>query len=339
MMRVLRSPSLGYNASRASTIGPMGFPYEDLSDGQFEDVVIEAMRKLFGQGVQGFSSGPDGGRDARFDGTAERFPTTAEPWTGITIGQAKHTNDTNRHFGDAAFSSKAPSSDLSKEIIRIKKLAAEGELKNYILFSNRRLGGVVGPRLVKRISTEAEIPSAQIFLAGIEYLDVLVRQFPEILTLAGVDPVDGPLLVSSYDLAELILAIAEELGSVTPSERAAVVERVSFDEKNELNSLSSDFADQLMDRYLRYEKQIRQFLALPENDETLRYYEAAVEEFQLKIVAKRKEHQSFDEVFNHLVDVLAGRDAILAARRSLVRAMLFYMYWHCDIGETPDAEA
>jgi hypothetical protein len=253
------------------------------------------------------------------------------------VGQAKHTRDTNRHFSDSGFSGDAASSVLSKELVRLKKLVKAGELTNYILFSNRRLGGVVAPQLIQRIAKEASIPPQQIHLAGVEYLDGMLRQFPEILTLAGVDPLDGPLLVSSYDLAELILAIAEELGSVTPSQRAAIADRVSFDEKNEVNSLSHEFADQLMSRYLRYEKQIHEFLADPENEQSRRYYEAAVEEFQLKIVAKRKDHQAFDDVFNHLVDVLAGRDAVLASRRSLVRAMLFYMYWHCDIGETPDA--
>ena len=315
----------------------MGYAYEDLGDGQFEDVVIQVMRKLFGAGVQGFATGPDRGRDARFHGTAERFPSITDPWAGITVGQAKHTNDTNRHFSDSSFSGDADSSVLSKEIVRLKKLVAADELTNYILFSNRRLGGVVAPKLVKRISEEIGIPAQQVHLAGIEYFDDILREYPEVLNLANVDPLDGPLLVSSYDLAELILAIAEELGSVSSAKKAVIVARVSFEEKNEVNSMSPEFAKQLMDRYLRYETQIRDFLADPENEESLRRYEAAVEEFQLKVVAKRKDHQSFDDVFNHLVGVLSGRDGVLAANRTLVRAMLFYMYWHCDIGETPDA--
>jgi hypothetical protein len=64
-----------------------------------------------------------------------------------------------------------------------------------------------------------------------------------------------------------------------------------------------------------------------------------VEDFQLKIIAKRKDHQSFDEVFNHLVELLIARDDVCARNRSMVRAMLFYMYWHCDIGLSSDAAA
>ncbi len=68
-------------------------------------------------------------------------------------------------------------------------------------------------------------------------------------------------------------------------------------------------------------------------------YEGAVDEFQIKIIAKRRDYQSFDDVFNYLVDFLAKRDAVLARNRRLLRAMVFYMYWHCDIGESVDAEA
>ncbi len=44
----------------------MKYSYEDLSDGQFEDLIIHIGQRIFGIGVQGFSEGPDGGRDAKF---------------------------------------------------------------------------------------------------------------------------------------------------------------------------------------------------------------------------------------------------------------------------------
>lgn len=69
----------------------MGYPYEDLSESQFEALVIEASRQLLGKGVQGFATGVDGGRDGRFEGLAEGFPSRPTPWSGITVIQAKHT--------------------------------------------------------------------------------------------------------------------------------------------------------------------------------------------------------------------------------------------------------
>jgi hypothetical protein len=49
----------------------MKFAYEDLSSGQFETLIVLLCQRLLGISVQGFATGPDGGRDARFHGTAE----------------------------------------------------------------------------------------------------------------------------------------------------------------------------------------------------------------------------------------------------------------------------
>jgi hypothetical protein len=315
----------------------VSYAYEDLDDAQFERLVVECARKLFGLAVQSFATGVDGGRDARFEGTAERFPSTAEPWTGLTIVQAKHTNATNVHYSDAGFSSDADSSTLSEEIVRIKRLVAAGELDNYILFANRRLGANTHEEIKKRITADTGLSSKNIFLASTEYLNELLRIYPDVINLARIDPVDGPLLVSSADLAEVILSIARGLDLLLPDAESPVVDRVSYEEKNKLNNMSPDFAKTLSDRYLRYSARIDRFLANPANATVRELYESAVEDFQLKIVAHRKEFQSFDKVFNYLVDLLVNRDVVLSRNRKLLRAMLFYMYWHCDIGEIKDA--
>lgn len=66
-----------------------------------------------------------------------------------------------------------------------------------------------------------------------------------------------------------------------------------------------------------------------------------MDEFQLKIIAKRKDYQTFDAVMEYLLDLLFARDAVLRQTRHkrLTRAILFYMYWNCDIGEVADASA
>jgi hypothetical protein len=42
----------------------------------------------------------------------------------------------------------------------------------------------------------------------------------------------------------------------------------------------------------------------------------------------------------YLVDLLFSRDPILRqhGHKRLTRAVLFYMYWNCDIGEVSDAK-
>lgn len=318
---------------------PVSYPYEDLDDRQFERLVVQCMRKLFGSGTQSFCAGPDGGRDARFVGIADSFPSRAKPWAGTTIGQAKHTSAINAHFSDSDFSGAVPSSVLSQEVPRIKKLVDSEQLDGYVIFSNRRLGGVTAPAIEERISGETGLGKDKVFLVGLEYLDDMLHLYPDLPVLARLDPIDGPLLPSSYDLAEVILAIADELGAPLPARDASVVDRVSYDDKNRINTMSTAFAKELSRRYMGDTLQIEKFLADPGNLEVLRRYEGAVEEFQLKIIAHRAQHQSFDRLFNYLFDLLVDRDGILSRNRKLTRVMLFYMYWHCDIGESPDVVA
>jgi hypothetical protein len=317
----------------------MSYPYEDLEDGQFETLVVCCARKLFGLGVQSFAAGPDGGRDARFHGVAERYPSAAGPWTGLTIIQAKHTISLNSHFGESGFSGRIESSVLTEEIKRIKKLVQGDGVENYLLFSNRRLGGIADEAIIDRIVEETGMRKSSVALAGIEYLDLMLHEYTDILRLAKIDPLDQVLAVSSYEIAEVILAISEQLHTELTEIDAPIVERVSFDEKNNINNMSDSFARYLKKKYLVYTSQIEEFLAHPANKIALRYYEGAVEEFQLKIIAKRHKFQSFDNLFNHLVDLLVGRDGTLRSNKALLRAMIFYMYWHCDIGESANVDA
>lgn len=166
----------------------MGYPFEDLDDSQFERLVVQISRKLFGMGVAGFAAGPDGGRDAKFVGTAEAFPSTREPWAGTTIIQAKHTIALNAHCSDPDFSGDGKSSVLTKELVRITKLIDQKGLDNYIVFTNRRLGAELNETLTARIAKDGGVKGG-VFVAGTEYLNDMVSTFPEALKLAQIDPV------------------------------------------------------------------------------------------------------------------------------------------------------
>lgn len=96
--------------------------YHNLSDGQFEELVIELCVELLGHGAQGFVTGKDGGRDARFVGTAKLVPSEAEPWNGRIVIQVKHTELLNKTFSESDFSGHGESSVLAKELPRIKAL-------------------------------------------------------------------------------------------------------------------------------------------------------------------------------------------------------------------------
>lgn len=320
----------------------MKFAYEDLNEDQFEKLIVLLCQRLLGMSVKGFAKGPDGGRDAKFIGTAELHPSRVAPWAGTVIVQAKHTNGYNRHFGEADFySTKSQDTVIGKETPRITKLRKEGLLDHYMLFANRRLAGNADQVITQHIAKECGLAEGSIYLCGLEQLELFMKQFPEVPGLADLDPVDSPLIVSPDELAIVVEAIASHEVDLSAVLDAPPADRTSYEAKNALNNMTSEYATALRKRYLKDTAQIRTFLAAPENLEVLKSYEATTEEFQMKIISKRKDFQNFDAVMEYLLDLLFQRDPILRQKqhKRLTRAVLFYMYWNCDIGEVADAEA
>lgn len=318
----------------------MKFAYEDLSDDQFEVLIVLLCQRLLGIAVQGFAKGPDGGRDAKFVGTAELHPSKAAPWVGTVIVQAKHTNGYNRSFSELDFYSTSSSNTVvGKEVPRIKKLRDAKQLDHYMLFANRRLTGNSETEIRDHIAAECGVPASSIYLCGLEQLELWLKRFPEVAQEANLDAVDSPLIVSPDDLAEVVQALARQKDGLTALLDDPPTVRVTYEEKNALNNMTAAYAKEQRRKYLKETAQIRTFLAAPENIELLRMYESVVDEFQLKILAKRKDYQTFDEIMEYLVDLLFNRDPVLRqhAHKRLTRAILFYMYWNCDIGEVDDA--
>lgn len=318
----------------------MKYAYEDLSDGQFEKLVVLLCQELLGVSVQGFCDGADGGRDAKFVGTAQLHPSITDPWVGTAIIQAKHTNGYNRLFSEGDFyNPEAKHSVLGDELSRIKKLKAASQLDHYMLFANRRLAGNAESEIRTYLSRECGIQESSIYLCGVEQLELWMKRFPSVPKMADLDPIDGPLIVSPDDLAEVVIALAQQGPLVKQVIDHPPTERVSYDRKNALNNMTEAYAKAQRKRFLKDTTQIQAFLAAPENADVLRQYESVVDEFQLKIIAHRKDNQTFDRVMEYLIDQLYGRDATLRQHKHkrLTRAVLFYMYWNCDIGEVEDA--
>ena len=311
----------------------MKYAYEDLSDEQFEQLVVCLCQELLGMGTQGFAKGPDGGRDAKFVGTADYYPSRSTPWTGTTIIQAKHTNGYNKHFSEPDFfGPQSNSSVLNKEVSKIKKLRQARQLDHYMLFANRRLSGNSESEIRAYISSECNIPESSIGLFGVEQLEVWLKRFPEVAERVSLDLIDSPLIVSPDDLSEVVIALAKHKRNNLITKDDPPTPRIPYAEKNKINNMSAEYANTLRKKYLKDTAQIQKFLSQPENYELMRLYEDVTDEFQLKIVAKRKDYQNFDSVMNYLVDLLLARDAILRKHKRLTRVMLFYMYWNCDIG-------
>jgi len=311
----------------------MMYAYEDLSPVQFERVVIAVCQFVLGAGVQGFADGVDGGRDAKFVGTAQLLPSTAAPWRGTVIVQAKHTNGINKSFTDSDFFSQdSNATTIAQELPKIAKLREAGSLDHYLLFANRRLTALGESLIRDHVVRNCGLSYDSVMLCGVEQLETWLRRFPQAASTACIDALDGPLIVSSDELAELVEALSMSLGPVVARLDDVPGSRISYEEKNRINGMSPEYAKVLRGRYLKETEQIREFLANPINGRMLELYMSAVDEFQLNVVAKRKDYQAFDDVMNYLFNLLFSRDPLLRAHKRLTRAMVFYMYWNCDLG-------
>lgn len=318
----------------------MKYAYEDLNEDQFEQLVVLLCRHLLGMGVQGFAKGVDGGRDAKFIGVAQLLPSKAAPWNGTVIVQAKHTNGYNRSFSEGDFfNPKSANTIVGKEVPRIKKLRDGKNLDHYMLFANRKLTGNVETDVRAHISKTCGLSEQSIMLCGLELLESWLKEFPDVPGKANLDPIDSPLIVSPDELSEVVQAFARHMSGAAVSLDAPPTPRTPYETKNKINDMGVDYAKALRKRYLKETAQVKAFLAAPENEDLLRMYESVAEEFNLKIISKRKDYQSFDEVMEYLLDLLFKRDPLLSANKRLTRVMLFYMYWNCDIGEGDDAAA
>lgn len=313
------------------------YAYHDLYPAHFEKLVVAIANVLLGPSVQSFSPGPDGGRDGRFSGTAKGLPNDAHPYTGSFVIQAKHTEHPFAKFSDANFSGDAPSATLSKEISRLKALVSEGEADHYLLFSNRRLAGNAETDIRRRIVSETNVKTVTIF--GIETIENLLKQYPEITTIADISEVNLPLRVPPDDLAEVILAMAENKDAFKESMTPTPIQRTLLKDKNAINNLGEDFSKLIRRDYLSQFPLVRKFLGQAPNQAVLERYLDATAEFNEQLVAHRHEWDDFGKALVYLQKILFQRDGDLRRHRRLTKLVVYYMYYNCDIGEDGSDDA
>lgn len=192
--------------------------------------------------LTGFAKGKDGGKDAKFHGTAERYPSSASPWQGCTIIQAKHTNGINASFSDKPFNPEHRIGTLLEELPRIKELSVSGELQNYFVVSNRKLTGITEGKMKAFLHEFTGIEQERLGFAGTDQLDHWFSFFPEAKNALTFRPLDRPLIVSPDELAVAIEAFSDAFKEIDVScTKDLPIARTPYSEKNVLNNMSEDF--------------------------------------------------------------------------------------------------
>lgn len=310
--------------------------YADLSWQQFEDLVCEICLDLLGPGYEGFAEGADGGRDGKFVGTAQKYPSSNDPLSGVFIIQSKHTNFYNASFSETDFTSDAKSALISKEIEKIKRLVVTDNLEHYFLFSNRKKTAGVSERIESRIKAETGLDSVHIF--GVERLDKFVKHDENLQDLLDRYKYQSPITVNPEQLAEVVLQISDRTNGLPKHVGARSLDvkmklkRVEFKKKNTLNGLSDDFAKFIESKFLKYFTQIDDFLGDPRNSDVFDFYEMAKDELQQALIVYRSKYEEYDELLHITLNRLIGAEPDLKLNLQLTKAVFFYMYWVCDIG-------
>lgn len=299
----------------------------ELSGDDHELLVITICRDILGMGTVNFSEGPDGGRDGKFVGTAQKYPSEKSPWAGTFIIQSKRVAAPTKSCSDSDFKTKV----LKPEIPKVKKLRVGGECDVYLIFTNRKLSAGAEAELVKFIKVGTSVPNVAIL--GVENITSWLNDHPAVVTACGLNTFQGPLRIHPAELRDLIIKFHTYWNEILQDAEAKYsLDYVEMDTKNTINNLSQPYFDYMEENSSSYFHIIDDFLKNPINNDMLEYYYTIVDELKGKIIAKRDSFEKFDDIFSFIYDQVLEIMPELTPRRKLVNVFMHYMYCRCDIG-------
>ena len=305
------------------------FPIHDLDDAEFEKLVVLICREILGIGITSFALGPDGGKDAKFEGTANAFPSEAAPATGKFIVQAKHTTSPIGSCSDYDFETTL----VGKEIPKIKRQYDEGSLTHYLIFTNRRKTGGAEDRITGKIREQAGIE--HVWLRGFEDIERELLLRPAIAAAVGLDKLRSPIQFVPEDLRDVILALHTHRHSLPTAFDSEYDFRnyPGLAAKNKINGLTPGYDSHIKEDSMPYFSQIESFLKNPRNEVFKEQYHAVANELKGQLILHRDRFVSFDDALEHLYNLIHERCPELRSVRRLAKVVVHYMYVNCEIGQ------
>jgi hypothetical protein len=249
---------------------PRDFRLYQYEEGQFEAFITKLCIRWLGEGVVAFAPGKDGGRDGRFEGTAQEFPSTADPISGKCILQAKHTANPVASCSDGDFDR-----IIENEKPRIGALVKNREVDHYLLFTNRKLTA----------NRDAELRAALLTLGlktahivGVETLHQRLDLAPTLLETLNIPTFDQPIRFDPTDLVDVVTAFHAAHAAIGQS----LDTQTSFDYvpkktvKNVINGLTPAYWDFIVTNSMPHFETITAFLKNLRNAEYRDYYRDSV---------------------------------------------------------------
>ena len=312
---------------------PRDYRLHELNDDEFEKLVVRICIKWLGQGVTPFAPGKDGGRDGKFHGTAECFPSATSPLSGHFVLQAKHISAPNKSCSDKDFAKL-----LAGEHKQVKRLVGEKICDHYIVFTNRKYTGGADEKYMKDLLALGII-SAHVI--GVERLHMALDEFADVRQQLPnlLDPT--PFRFEVDDLIEVIGAINDFTKDETDTmfQSAFDFEMLKMPAKNELNGVTDEYYQQvIVGQSMPHFGRVSQFLQNPRNAKFADLYHDTADELKQKIIVKRSIFGTFDDVFLFIYERVQQKRIELKGRRRLITILLHYMYFNCDIGIKQQSE-
>lgn len=314
----------------------MRYSFEELSEDDFEALVVDICQKLFGAGIHTFAKGKDAGRDCYFSGTAEIYPSSHSPWKGKIIIQAKHTTNMLATCSDKDFFTNKTST-LKVELEKIKERKKQEQIDGYLIVTNRKLTGVAHPEITKLMKGTLNL--TQVNIMGIEDLAMYMELYPNLIQKYHLSRYEMPHQFYEKDIRDIIVLFSEK--SIWPKEKpssSAMTEDITYIDKlkkNKLNGVDEDYFYDIKAHSLMYFEDIRRFLLDPKNAQYLKLYLNTVDELRLYLRVNKKDH-TFVELLDKIIKEIIGTDynADIFKSKALVTIFVHYMYWNCDLGRT-----
>jgi len=309
----------------------MDYKLELLNDQDFENLINRICQSLLGMGVVAFSPGKDGGRDGKFTGTSNKYPSEKVCWSGKFIIQAKHTANPIASCSDSDFKK-----TIDNEIKKIKALKDSGDIDCYLIFTNRKHTGLVGEGLVKKIQNETGIN--YIGIIGKETLnDLYINHDSKLIKDFRLDLHHIPFDFSEEEIKNIILEFHKELPKIKSTIELEVnrvkfdFDRIKIEEKNKKNELGKDYYEnEILAHSLQDFEKIESFLSDTRNDEYKEQYFDIAAELRNLIQLKRSNFVGFEEVFIFIYKKISDGNNIRGKRH--IFTLLHYMYYECLIG-------
>ncbi|MFA4951958.1 NACHT domain-containing NTPase [Brevundimonas sp.] len=202
----------------------MDFDFSRFSPRSFEKFAQALTVRALGPGMEVYGDGPDGGREAVFQGSAD-FPSAAEPWRGYTVVQVKY----RQNAGNAAEDAEWLVGELREELDAYLDPTKERRSpEQYLLVTNARL---------------SPVPKTRRGSGGIAKIEAVFEEYRDQIGFKDFK-------IWHYDELCVRLADAEEIRRaysawVTPSD-------VLSDVLSSLKLRGADFGE-VMHRYLQRE--------------------------------------------------------------------------------------